>query len=69
MFGGTARKAVPSYMCNNEILTVVSDNLFPVCTRTYSITRGCAKRRDSTHLLIVSNSAQRMQLDGLSSSS
>lgn len=68
MFGGTARKAVPSYICNNEILTVVSDNLFPVCTRTYSITHGCAKRLNSTHLLTVSNSAQHVQLDGFSGS-
>lgn len=68
LFGGTVRRAVPSYICNNAVLTVVSDDLFPVCTRTYSITQGCAKRPNSTHLLVVSNSAQHMQLDGFSGS-
>lgn len=66
MLGGTVRKAVPGCICNNRILAVVSDNLFPGCTRTYSISHGCAKRPNSTHLPIVSNSAQHMQLDGFS---
>lgn len=55
MFGGTARKAVPSYIFNNEILAADSDNLFPVCTRTQSITHGCAKSLNSTQLLRVPN--------------
>lgn len=68
MFGGTVRKAVPSYIFNNEILAVDSDNLFPVCTRTQSITHGCAKSLSSTELLRVPNSAQHTRLDGSSSS-
>lgn len=37
------RKAVWSHICNNGILTVTVDSMFPVWTWTHSVTRACGK--------------------------
>lgn len=49
MLGGAVRKQSQATSVINEVLTVVLDSLFPVCTRTYSITQGCAKSLNFTH--------------------